>query len=455
MPAQHVTIWQNDKVAKLLEAMLDGTVPEIKPKINPQSELGFSFPTISQILDMPDKEIVVMLKSLVDEDILVKRFFDKFLHCPQCGAMNLRPVYSCPKCSSGNTVRGRMLEHPACGFISIEDEFFFKGRLLCPKCKRELQSLSADYRSLGVLFQCRDCREVFNLPAIKWSCLKCSSITAGDKIIEVDAYSYFLNSEKRNWLQFELKPKQELLQLLRARGYEVSENATVKGTSGADHLFDLLATRDDGVVVHNVVIGVEVADKPIGLDRVFNFDQKVYDVGFHDKLLIAIPGLAPEAGKFASRQTIRILGPVDLGLLFMAANTSPGLPQKMTSEKPRKPFHFESKAGIVSYLQGMGYEVKENAKVKGKSGAGHIIDILAMKDDKIVRHNIAIGIEVAGQPIGVDRVFAFDVKAYDCSFLDKVLIAIPGLTPEASRFAQTQRIRVFQARAVEPAVPLP
>ena len=186
MAPQHSEAWQDDKVNKLLEAMLEGTIPEIKPKLNPQSELGFSFPTVSQILDITDKEIVSMLKSLVDEDILVRRFFDKFLHCPQCGAMNLRPVYSCPKCSSGNTVRGRMLEHLACKFVSIEDEFFLKGRLLCPQCKREMHTLSTDYRSLGVLFQCRDCHEVFNLPTIKWSCLRCSSITAGDKIMEVD-----------------------------------------------------------------------------------------------------------------------------------------------------------------------------------------------------------------------------------------------------------------------------
>jgi len=66
-------------------------------------------------------------------------------------------------------------------------------------------------------------------------------------------------------------------------------------------------------------------------------------------------------------------------------------------------------------------------------------------------HNIVIAIEVAGKPIGIEKIFDFDDKAYDCGIFDKILIAVPGLTPEASRFAQRQRIRVFEAAALEPA----
>jgi hypothetical protein len=61
-----------------------------------------------------------------------------------------------------------------------------------------------------------------------------------------------------------------------------------------------------------------------------------------------------------------------------------------------------------------------------------------------------IAIEVADKPIDIAKVFAFDDKAYDCSIFDKVLIAIPGLDQEASRFAQRQRIKVFEAEALEP-----
>lgn len=64
-------------------------------------------------------------------------------------------------------------------------------------------------------------------------------------------------------------------------------------------------------------------------------------------------------------------------------------------------------------------------------------------------YNIIIAIEITDKPIGIDKVFDFDDKAYDCGIFDKVLIAVPSLTPEASRFAQRQRIKVFEAETLE------
>jgi general secretion pathway protein E len=98
----------------------------------------------------------------------------------------------------------------------------------------------------------------------------------------------------------------------------------------------------------------------------------------------------------------------------------------------------------MQYLEKQGYKVKEKAEVKGRSGAAHNLDILATKDEGIITHRIAIGIEVAEKPMGLDRVFDFDDKAYDAGILDKVFIAVPGLTKESRQFAQRQGIRVFE-----------
>ena len=440
--------WHNEKAARLLEAMLRGSIPEIKPQLNPQSELGFFFPTVSQLLATTDKESMAILESLTKEDILVRKFFDKFLHCPQCRSVNLRPVYCCPKCSSGNIIRGRVLEHEVCKYVGTEDEFFLKGRLLCPKCNQPLHTLDTDYRSLGVLYKCRDCQEIFNQPTIKWRCLKCSSITAGDKITEVDAYSYSLNEEKRNWLEFELKPMPKLIEFIQSHGYEIKENARVKGRSGAEHAFDLLATKDDGIMVHNIAIGIEISAQPIGLSKVFGFDNRAYDTGLHDKVLIAIPGITEEARQFAARQRIRILEPADLET-FLLSSIFPGLLQEREAEMKRMPFQFKSRPELIEYLRSRGYKIEENAVVTGKSGTEHTIDILATRDDGIMLHNIAIGIESSDKPIGIDEVFDFDDKAYDTGIYDKILIAAPGLSKEAVRFAHRQRINVFEARALD------
>jgi len=442
-------VFHDEKTAKLLEAMLEGSIPEVKPQLNPASELGFSFPALGELLDTSDKQSIAIVEGLASAGILVKRFSDKFLYCPQCRSINIRPIYCCPRCGSGNVIRGRILEHLACKYTGIDAEFFVKGRLICPKCSQELRISGTDHRSLGVLYKCRDCGELSPQPSIKWSCLNCSSVTLGDKIGQVDAYSYSLNEEKRKWIEFELKPKAQLSQFLRHRGYEVKENATVKGRSGAEHIFDLLASRDDGIMVHNIAIGIEIASRPIELNRVFSFDNKAYDVGLYDKVLIAVPELTPEAKQFAARQRIRVLNSADLET-FLDSSIFLGPPQEMEVAVKAVPFQFKSKSGLISYLQAYGYEIKENAKIVGRSGAEHTIDILATRDDGIVVHNIIIGVEVSAQPIGIDKVFDFDDKAYDAGIRDKMLIAIPGLSREAMRFAQRQGIKVFEAGELEP-----
>jgi general secretion pathway protein E len=307
----------------------------------------------------------------------------------------------------------------------------------------EMRTLGADYRSQGVLYKCRDCSEVFSVPFLKWRCLKCSTLVDEDEVAEVVIYAYGFDETKRNWLEFELKPKARFVEFLRQYGYEVQENARVKGRSGAEHRVDILAIRDDGIVSHSVAIGVEIARDRIGLDRVLDFDVKAYDSGIHDKVLIAIPELGEDAKQFASYQRIKVLEPRDLEMVLMGG-PQPG--QEMVKE----PFEFKSKSQLIQYLENLGYKVKEKAEVKGRSGAAHNIDMLATKDEGIITHRIAIGIEVDEKPMGLERVFDFDDKAYDAGILDKVLIAIPELTKEARQLARRQGIRVFEVEQLEP-----
>ena len=422
---------------KLVAEMLAAKIVDIKPQLDFTSELGFIYPLVEQKLKVKSKEAVAIMESLSDKGILKRNFFDRLLRCPRCQSINLRPSTHCSKCGSGNIVRGRILEHSACGYVGVEDEFTIKGRYVCPRCKMELRTMGVDYQSRGVLRKCRDCGEVFNVPLIKWRCLKCSSLVDEDKIDELNVYSYSIDETKKNWLEFELQPKAKFLEFLRQHGYEVTENARVKGRSGAEHCIDILATRDDGVVTHNIAIGVEIARDKIGLDRILDFDVKAYDSGIHDKVMIIIPGLGEEAERFASYQRIKVLEPKDLEMV-LTGGPQPG------REIVKEPFEFKSKSQLIQYLEKQGYNVKENAEVKGRSGAAHNIDILATRDEGIITHRIAIGIEVGEKPMGLDKVFDFDDRAYDAGILNKVFIAVPGLTREARQFAERQGIRVFE-----------
>ena len=259
---------------------------------------------------LPIKSIKVIstsiLESLVDKGTLRRDFFDTLLRCPQCWSVNLRPSNRCPKCGSGNFARGRVFEHLSCKFVGLEDEFVAGGGYICPRCGLELRVRGGDYQSLGLMCKCHDCYEIFSQLEIQWRCLKCGTLTPQDKVTEVNIYSYGFNEAKRGWLEFEVKPKSQLIEYLKRHGYEVREDAKVNGRSGAAHNIDILATKDDGIVIHDIAIGIEVAGGPIGLDRVFAFDDKAYDIGILDKVFIAVPGLAKEASQFAQRQRIKV-----------------------------------------------------------------------------------------------------------------------------------------------------
>ena len=436
-------ILKDEEGMKLVSEMLEAKIVDIKPQFDFTTEPGFVYPVVEQTLNVKGKKAVSILESLADKGILKKSFYDRLLRCQRCQSINLRPSTHCPKCNSGNIARGRILEHSVCGYVGVEDEFTSAGKYVCPRCKMELRTMGADYQSRGVLHKCRDCGEVFNVSVIKWRCLKCSSLADEDKIDEVNIYVYSLDETKRSWLEFELQPKPQFVDLLRRHGYEVTGNARVKGRSGAEHSIDILATRDDGVVTHNVAIGVEIARDRLGLDRILDFDVKAYDTGIHDKVLIIIPELGKEAEKFASYHNIKVLEPGDLEIV-LTGGLQPGW------QVVKEPFEYRSKSQLIQYLEKQGYRVKENTEVKGRSGAAHNIDMLATKDEGIITHRIAIGIEVDEKPMGLDKVFDFDDRAYDAGIMDKVLVVVPGLTKEAGQFAQRQRIRVFEVGQLEP-----
>ena len=443
VPGAGSIVGGDERARELVAAMLAAKIVDIKPQFDFATELGFTYPVVEQITKVRGKEAIAIVESLTSRNILKKSFFDRLLRCGRCQSVNLRPSLHCPKCSSGDIVRGRILEHVACKYVGVEYEFAAKGRYICPRCKLDLHTLGEDYESRGVLRKCRDCAEIFSTPLVKWRCLKCSTLASEDEVSEVTIYSYSLDETKKSELEFELQPKVKFLELLRRYGYQVTENAQVKGRSGIEHRLDMLATRDDGVVTHSIAIGVEIARDKIGLERILDFDVKAYDSGIHDKMMIIIPTLSDEARKFALHQRIKVFEPRDLEML-LSGGAQP------YAEMVKEPFEFRSKSQLIEYLKKQGYRVKENAEVKGRSGATHNIDILATKDEGIITHRIAIGIEVGDKPLGLDKVFDFDDRAYDAGIVDKVFIAVPELTKEARQFAERQRIRVFEASNLEP-----
>jgi predicted RNA-binding Zn-ribbon protein involved in translation (DUF1610 family) len=455
IPQTATNIWQNPKAARLMSGLLSGKITQLNPEIDLSLKDGFSYREADGILGTSGRATSLILESLAKEGILGKEDFEKILLSPG-GSVQMIPVERCPKCGSAQLTRGKMVEHFNCGYVGLEEEFIKGLKHICPKCGKELKLIGTDYRNPGLLYTCHSCHDMFPLPIIKYRCLKTGETYDSAELQHVWLYSYRLNEVRRKRLEFELEPKKQLIDYLHCLGYDVQESVQLQGRSGATHTIDLLASMSDSIAKNTVAIGILAAlqnEEAVTIDSLFSFDSKIYDVGIEHKIVLTIPRLSSEATKFAERQGIRVYGIEELRALL---SKRPASPETVADEREWEVAESENepdlakldhKGWLRSLLEKKGYRVDENAMIKGRSGAEHILEFYAYKYDGIISHKLAACViinEQAGEN-EVNDIVQFDTAAYDAGIRDKVIISVSKLSTEARQFAEYQRIRVLEA----------
>jgi general secretion pathway protein E len=241
-------------------------------------------------------------------------------------------------------------------------------------------------------------------------------------------------------------PEDELIKRLEQHGYEVTRDAKVKGSSGTEHTFAMIAKKDDGFFNYNVAIGLSTSrHEEVGLGAIINFAEKAHDAGVHDKAFIAIPKLGTMGANFAQQQGIKVLNQDDLNALLDAS------PQAVA--KNHNPIEFSSKAKLLKSLTEHGYRLEEKAKVKGESGTEHTFEILAYADDGLITHPMSVDFLSADDEVKKETVSLLDARAQDTGITRSVLVASPKLSPEAMQFAEKQQIKVFEVNKALPEEP--
>jgi general secretion pathway protein E len=104
-----------------------------------------------------------------------------------------------------------------------------------------------------------------------------------------------------------LETKEELVKALTDRGYQVRKRIKIKGRSGNDYTFDILARAENGQVEHILGIDFLDGDKEVSLEQVMLFDTKAYEVGLDEKIIVISKDLSQEAQQFARHQQIKVL----------------------------------------------------------------------------------------------------------------------------------------------------
>lgn len=112
--------------------------------------------------------------------------------------------------------------------------------------------------------------------------------------------------------------------------------------------------------------------------------------------------------------------------------------------RPRRQFQ--------QFLERQGYVVESPARIQGRSGVEHEIDLYATKEQGDHIRKVIVGVTRSNGEIGLEEVLKLYIKAHDVGSEDVILFAIPRLTDEARQFAAYYRMKAFESEDLERAL---
>lgn len=287
-----------------MSKFLSGELNELEPVYDPKR--GYRYDTVETIVRDPLKAEAFLTK-LYDAGILTRKLHDEVIFCPRCNSAGISIRYCCPYCKSFNIKKSSLIEHVKCGYMDVEENFRKGDKLICLKCHDELKKCDIDYRRAGVWCTCKDCSKSFDIPVVKLFCRDChEDFTFEDAIIK-EVYIYALKEEARREAAEGWVLISPITEFLRQNGFEVKSPAFLKGKSGANHMFDIVAwpkENEKSVTVIDLATSTEnvVSEQPI-----IALFAKIYDVSPATAYLIAIPKLNDNARKMAELYNIRAI----------------------------------------------------------------------------------------------------------------------------------------------------
>ena len=100
--------------------------------------------------------------------------------------------------------------------------------------------------------------------------------------------------------------KEQLLSSLTELGYTIEQDSKVKGRTGDEYTFDILAGEDDGFIPHQLAIDVLTGGR-VDLEAMSSFEKKACDTEIQQKVLFISGELTAEAAEFAQQEKINVI----------------------------------------------------------------------------------------------------------------------------------------------------
>lgn len=311
-------LYKDHKVQLLISKFVSDELGTLNPIFDPKQ--GFRYPIVDEIVG-GSSNTEEFLQKLFEGGVLESKLYDKIVYCPSCNSANVSIHYTCPHCKSFDVKKSALIEHIKCGYIDTEDRFQKEGKLVCPRCHKELTNPDLDYHRAGVWCTCNQCGKSFDIPVPAHFCRECQENFTFDEAIYKDVYSYSLTSDAKKeatlgWIM--IAPIMEFLDNL---GFEVESPGFLNGKSGTRHMFDLTAVSAGKKKNTTVIDFATSTDDAVSEHSVIAMFAKIFDATPDRACLVAIPKMSENGRKLASLYKIDLVEAKNQNMAIEALKT--------------------------------------------------------------------------------------------------------------------------------------
>ncbi len=270
--------------------------------VEPKFDLtyGYRYPEVEKIIEKDPKETKNFLEKLAQAGILDKKLHGMSLGCPICKGLNVSTYYACPFCGSIKITKKALIEHTPCGYIGNISKFKTNDELVCPKCGEKLTA--ENQRSAGVWFECSECGKHLETLNVIHFCRECKKEFTFEDALYKEVYSYSLSKTAKEEVERGLLLFSSVRKLLKDLGYNIIVPGKIKGESGVEHEFDIVAIANHKPIAIDIIL----SDKPITRMEIVRKYVKIFDAKIK-VYIIAIPKLDSEASDLASSYKINVI----------------------------------------------------------------------------------------------------------------------------------------------------
>jgi len=302
--AERMELYKDRQTQVLLGKFLNGEIDRLEPDYDPRS--GYRYRIVEEVVSDQTKA-EALLDRLYGAGILERKLHDKIIFCPKCSSASISIHYCCPYCKSYDIQKSSLIEHVKCGYMDIEANFRRGDKLVCPKCHDELRKPEIDYRRAGVWCTCKDCGKSFDIPVAALFCRECHGDFTFEDIVIKDVYSYSIKKEAKEEASLGWTLIGPLRQFLQENGFKVDAPSFLKGKSGANHMFDIVARKGDTAKKVTVIDLATSTQPAVSEQPVIALFAKIFDVSPGNAYLIAIPRMTENAKKMAELYNIQVV----------------------------------------------------------------------------------------------------------------------------------------------------